>query len=1082
MSAGSGRVLFFASLLVSSTLAASCGGADRAAHPLAPDRSPSGDTVTGKAADPADIGAGHVDGPPLPPLADRPGVYDPADTGPVDISVTVTDEQAFAAVKADVAGARAPVRFEAAGYDAGDAVTNATIELRGSTSRSAPQKSYQIKLAAGAAPWRGSRTLNLLKHPLDLTRVRNALSFELFRRITGFTSLRTGFVHLFVDTVDQGLYEWVEEPDEQFLAARGLNVGGALYKAKNFPFAPIDNQTASDPGKVAALVAAKARPDLAKLRRMLAAVNDAKQPIDDVVAHYFNRENYLTWLAVNVLLADYDSTHQNFMLYSPPGFEGWYFLPWDYDGAWEWNAQPGAPRLPRAREGVANWWSVVLHRRFLSEPHNLADLTARVSELASTTITDAESARILDRHHDLVKTFIGAPPDLDGLPCDGAGTAEAIRSWEAEYARIAASPGHSRDQFVATLDRPMPYWLYFPVNPSTASVTFTWSPSFQLRGAAISYDIDVGTSADFEPAAVLVGAKDLSEQMFTTPLPSGHYFWRVVARAATESEQRLAAVGQRPPVRRRALKARRLSACRWTRAASCPACRACRPSPGRRAVGRSGSRPSEPAPRRASPSHRVSVRPVAGHRRRPVLRTHRHDRLAGRGIHRRRHPLRRRDRARTRPPAAPRSTTGTTAWTAAAWTAAAKSPARSTAGATAARATAARATAAGTTTRATTRTTEAGTTTRTTEAGTTTRTTAAGTTAAGTAPRTAAAGTPTRTAAEAWRTRSRPRPPPGRSGPPGARVTIQPGPPVSCPDRRHDHDRSGVRQRRRVRDRRPGPVRGDRRAAGPYHPVDLRVRPPASAAIAAASTALIATAAIPTIATAKAATRFRAGKQINEVIKVALFLGARRRLLAGHHPHEPHVVGAPAHHLERLHQAGQAIALDAHLLFDLGCRTYGALVHRRGLASAALAFGGRRRFGIGRLGGRFSLGGDRLVRLGRRTGRPIFAGRLCGRRFRRCFRRCFRRSFFWRFRGLFRRDLPGRIGGRFRPTPRPFRSLGVPPSRRPPVRRPARGLRLAPASRRPLPLLLPLPWRAQEADDGPDESVPPRAGRYRRTR
>ena len=216
MSAESGRVLLFASLLVSSTLATSCGGDDRTAHPLAPDRPTSGRTVTGKPADPADIGAGHVDGPPLPPLVDRPAVYDPADTGPVDVSVTVTDEQAFAAVKSDLAGAKAPIRFEAAGYDAGGAVTNGTIELRGSTTRSAPQKSYQIKLSAGAAPWRGSHTINLLKHPFDLTRVRNTLSFELFRRITGFTSLRTGFVHLFINAVDQGLYEWVEEPDERF--------------------------------------------------------------------------------------------------------------------------------------------------------------------------------------------------------------------------------------------------------------------------------------------------------------------------------------------------------------------------------------------------------------------------------------------------------------------------------------------------------------------------------------------------------------------------------------------------------------------------------------------------------------------------------------------------------------------------------------------------------------------------------------------------------------------------------------------------------------------------------------------------
>ena len=47
--------------------------------------------------DPADIGADHVDSPPLPPLVDRPGAYDTADDGPVDVSVTVLDDKAFAA-------------------------------------------------------------------------------------------------------------------------------------------------------------------------------------------------------------------------------------------------------------------------------------------------------------------------------------------------------------------------------------------------------------------------------------------------------------------------------------------------------------------------------------------------------------------------------------------------------------------------------------------------------------------------------------------------------------------------------------------------------------------------------------------------------------------------------------------------------------------------------------------------------------------------------------------------------------------------------------------------------------------------
>jgi spore coat protein H len=533
MSLDARRCFLLASLLLSAALAMACGHDERTAHPLGPDGAAPIGPVTGRPNDPAGIGAGHVDSLPLPPLVDRPGAYDPADDGPVDINVAVANEEAFAAVNADQPGARAPVRFTAARYDGGGGAPNATIELRGSTSRNASQKSYQIKLAADAAPWRGSRTINLLKHPFDLTRVRNTISLESLRRIPGMTSLRTGFVHLFIDSVDKGLYEWVEEPDEAFLTSRGLSSAGSLYKAKNFRFAPIDNQTASDPAMVAAMVAAKARPDLAKLRRMVAAVNDTTQPIDNVIAHYFNRENYLAWLAANVLLANYDSNFQNFMLYSPPGFEGWYFLPWDYDSAWGWNDQPGEPRLPRWRQGVANWWSVILHRRFLSERHNVADLAARVSELAST-VSDAESARMLARHHEVVRSFISRPPDIDGLPCASPGTPEAIALWEAEYARIATTAGRSRDEFAGTLDRPMPYLLDLPARPSPEAVVFSWSPSFQLRGAAISYDIEVATNASFDPGAAVTAATGLTQPTFTTPLPSGHYFWRVTARAASD--------------------------------------------------------------------------------------------------------------------------------------------------------------------------------------------------------------------------------------------------------------------------------------------------------------------------------------------------------------------------------------------------------------------------------------------------------------------------------------------------------------------------------------------------------------------
>src|SRR5262245_36694258 len=187
--------------LLAAAIPVACGGEPRASHPLGPDASSPSPTVTGEPIDPMDIGAGWIDSPPLPPLVDNVAAYDPADHGPVNVSVTVQDAPAFAAVETDTPDARAAVMFAATNYAVNGTAVKATIELRGSTSRTAIQKSYQIKLAADAPPWRGSRTINLLKHPFDLTRVRNALSFQYARSIGNFTSLRTGFVHLFIDSV-----------------------------------------------------------------------------------------------------------------------------------------------------------------------------------------------------------------------------------------------------------------------------------------------------------------------------------------------------------------------------------------------------------------------------------------------------------------------------------------------------------------------------------------------------------------------------------------------------------------------------------------------------------------------------------------------------------------------------------------------------------------------------------------------------------------------------------------------------------------------------------------------------------------
>jgi hypothetical protein len=138
------------------------------------------------------------------------------------------------------------------------------------------------------------------------------------------------------------------------------------------------------------------------------------------------------------------------------------------------------------------------------------------------------------------------------------------------------------------------------------------------------------------------------------------------------------------------------------------------------------------------------------------------------------------------------------------------------------------------------------------------------------------------------------------------------------------------------------------------------------------------------------ASLFGARQKIDQIVEVALLLGAGRGILAAHHAHQTHVVGAIANDVERLHEARQALALDVELLLQLGGGAQRAFVDR-GLGGRRDL--GRRRLGHGLVGprsvGRGPLGRWSLRRRtigarnfnGRRGGdRGGFRGRMLGRR------------------------------------------------------------------------------------------------------
>lgn len=473
---------------------------------------------------------------PLPPLEEDRSVYDNDDLVVRELRVTHSNEALYQNVLADVDGAELRVLVKDGALGEGMTADNATLRLRGASSRQAPQKSFRIKLDDNAGLWRGQQVMMLNKHSYEQARVRNKLSFDLFKTIPNFTSLRTSFVHLFINDEDMGLYTQVERPGKSFLRDHGLDEQGQLYKAQDFEFSYIEPEVVANPSRMEEVMDAKANPNHEKLLALIEDVEDETLDINELIEKRFNRENYLTWLAVNAITANFDTNTQNFFLYSPSDRSGWYFLPWDYDDSLGARDQRGEITPPRFAAGVANWAVVPLHRRFFRDPKNVSDLIAKIEEIAANYINDERIGSHLDSYSDIVRGYTTVPPDVLLLPIrseeDEELTAEeSIVEFDAEYAKLRTAASKALADYMAALVRPMPVYLNHP-KVIAGGMSFSWDESFDLQGDELTYDLLVGTSPDLRADSLLVERLGMTAtSVETSPaFAPGSYFAQVVIR------------------------------------------------------------------------------------------------------------------------------------------------------------------------------------------------------------------------------------------------------------------------------------------------------------------------------------------------------------------------------------------------------------------------------------------------------------------------------------------------------------------------------------------------------------------------
>lgn len=405
---------------------------------------------------------------------------------------------------------------------------NGTMELRGQSSRLAELKSYKIELSKSAL-WDGYQVVNLNKHPYDDIRIRNKISFDLIKDVPNITSLKTQFVHLFVkdysegdysqDYVDYGLYTQIERIDKDYLESHGLDRGGNLYKVENFEFyryadsIRLEDDVDFKKKDFEEILEIKNGKDHSKLIKMLDDVNNKFININTIINQHFDRDNLLTWLAINILTDNIDTASRNYYLYSPSDSDIWYFLPWDYDkglGAY-------SDRRGMWQKGVSNYFGNVLVRRFLENKNNFNDLSKKVDEVYKI-MTKEKIENYVKIYEPIALEYLQREPDN----LNGSVDIEEVKE---EFDKLPSEIEDNYNYYYESIEKPIPVFIGNPFLYGNY-IQFTWSDSYDFQGDEILYTLEISDSVSFDN--IILSKSGISDtELIIDKLPPGHYYCRV---------------------------------------------------------------------------------------------------------------------------------------------------------------------------------------------------------------------------------------------------------------------------------------------------------------------------------------------------------------------------------------------------------------------------------------------------------------------------------------------------------------------------------------------------------------------------
>ena len=421
---------------------------------------------------------------------------------------------------------------------------NATIRVRGNSSRGVSYKSYKVKLDQEAGDFFGQTNLNINKHAGDVSKISTKLQTDLLARVDHIGSYRTYFMRLWIRDASlpedeqefeyYGLYTETEQPNKTYLEARSLSSNAVMYKAQDFSFALNDAlRNVDDPlyseEEFEGVLSIREGNSHEKLLAMLTAVNDPTANFEEVFHTYFDEENYLTWLSFNLLMGNEDIINHNFILYSPENSMTWYFIPWDFDGALRFGEYRSTFSQPDSLRGIQTLNSGILHRRYFRLDGSLDKLERKMRELLSESITRELTESLIRSYKPVLEKTMALQPDIELLDMPPN---ELIPYVDGLYDGILSN----YEAVFSAAKYPAPMFVAQPERYPDGSVRIAWEPSYSYQQRPVTYTIRV--YGDYQMQNLLYEQSGISQtECFLEGLGNGTYYLLVTATDSMGNEQ-----------------------------------------------------------------------------------------------------------------------------------------------------------------------------------------------------------------------------------------------------------------------------------------------------------------------------------------------------------------------------------------------------------------------------------------------------------------------------------------------------------------------------------------------------------------